>query len=177
MARPHVRPVVAAATCALVLAGCSVPDLSAMNFRIDTRLHFQSPADRAQVRLPVTVHWTMRGFEVESRGSQPASRNAGYFAVFVDRQPIRPGQSMKAVAKDDPFCANTPGCPDTDYLAERQIYTTTGTSLRLAFINPLPGHPGDAQLHRVVVILMDTAGRRIGESSWELDLRTRAVSA
>ena len=46
-----------------------------------------------------------------------------------------------------------------------------------ANIPNLPGNKDKKQLHTFVVVLMDTAGRRIGESAWELDLRLPRIGA
>lgn len=155
----------------LTLAGCSLPDLGAMNFRVDNRLHIEQPHDRATVRLPVHLRWSMRDFHVVKPGSAPPAKDSGYFAVFVDRQPIRPGQTMRAVANGDPSCLQSAGCPDASYLAQHQIYLASTTSLTLSQINPFFGRDAGQRLHRIVIVLLDTAGARIGESSWEVDLR------
>jgi len=117
----------------------------------------------------------MGQFRIEAPGAGKASEGAGYFAVFVDRAPIRPGQTMRAVASRDLLCMHQAGCPDRAYLAARQIYTTTKTELTLGQIPSIPGDSEAVQLHTVTVVLMDTAGHRIGESAWELDLRMRKV--
>jgi len=155
----------------LAAAGCGIAHPQDLNFTVDQRLQFQAPPARALVTAPVTVHWTMSGFRVEPAGTAPAGPDAGYFAVFVDRAPIRPGQTMRAVATGDELCLHQRGCPDAGYLAARRIYTTTTTSLTLPQIPPLSGNVERVQYHTVTVVLMDTSGHRIGESAWELDLR------
>jgi hypothetical protein len=152
-------------------SGCGLTHLQDLSFRVDNRLHFLSPKDRSKVARPVTIRWTMRGFTIEPRGSAPPSRSAGYFAVFVDQAPVKPGQTMKAVASGDRFCQRTPTCPDTSYLNLRQIYTTTATSLTLPDVFPIASDRDHVQLHHITIVLMNTAGHRIGESHWELDLR------
>ena len=165
--------VLAAAAAVLSTAGCGIAHPQDLNFTVDKRLQFQAPPARALVTAPVTVRWTMAGFRTEPAGSGAAGPDAGYFAVFVDRAPIRPGQTMRAVATGDELCLHQPGCPDAAYLAARQIYTTTATSLTLPQIPPLSGNVQRVQYHTVTVVLMDTTGHRIGESAWELDLRMR----
>lgn len=166
-----VRPAVALIMTCAALASCSLPNVGEMNFRVDDRLTFLAPQDRAMTHPPVVVRWRMRDFIPAKSGTSSPSAKAGYFAVFVDRQPIRPGQTMKAVASHDSYCQHTPSCPDATYLAQRQIYTTIRPWIRLEQISPLPGDNSRVQLHRIVVVLLNTAGERIGESSWELDLR------
>ena len=152
------------------LAGCGITHVQDLNFRVDNRLHFVAPKDRSKVRPPLTISWRITGFRIAALGSEPATRNAGYFAVFVDRQPIRPEQTVKAVATD-PFCKRDPKCPDTSYLNSHGVYLTTATSLRLDQVSTINTNDDKVQRHTFIVVLMDTAGHRIGESAWELDLR------
>jgi len=106
-------------------------------------------------------------------GSAPARTDAGYFAVFVDRAPIKPSETMRIVAKNDEVCLHRSGCPDESYLEDRRIYTTTENGLTLDQIQPIDGDTERVQLHLITVVLMDTAGHRIGESAWQLDVRMR----
>jgi len=156
----------AALGAAFVLASCSVSNHNVFN---DHRLHFVAPASRAHVGLPVTLRWTMRGFTPVDPGTGPPSRTQGYFAVFVDRPPVGPGQKLDVVADRDTSCKRTPGCPDTSYLADRQIYTTAGSTLVLNRVADFVDNRQKQQLHEATIVLLDSAGRRIGESFWYLD--------
>ena len=149
-----VSKVLPALGAALVLTSCSVSNHNVFN---DHRLHFVAPPSRAHVSVPVTLKWTMRDFP------------SGSFAIFVDRSPVSPGQTLKAVADRDTSCRRTPGCPDASYLADRQIYTTSGDGYVLDRVADLADNREKQQLHEVTVVLLDTAGRRIGESAWYLD--------
>lgn len=157
-----------------LVSGCGLTHLEDLSFRVDERLDFTHPEDRALVKQPFTVSWTIRDFRIAAPGSEPPSRDAGYFAVFVDRAPVKPGDTLDAVANGDTYCEQDPKCPDKQYLKEQQVFATTHTSLRLSQIINVPGKD-DIQLHAVTVVLMDTSGHRIGESAWELDLRMRRV--
>jgi hypothetical protein len=168
ISRPVVRTVLGLAL--LTSAGCAT-SLSGLDFRTDKRLSFTEPHSREQVKLPVHLTWTMKDFTVVAAGSQPPTKTAGYFAIFLDGTPIKPGQSMRAEAHGDPTCESNPKCPSRGYLAERQIYTTDKTSYVLHNVLPLSNNDQRVQLHAAVVVLMDTSGRRIGESSWEIDFR------
>lgn len=165
------------ARCALALAAvlaatsCGLTHLQDLNFRVDKRLSFVSPQARTTVHQPLTITWTMKDFTMAAEGSAPPTRDAGYFAVFVDQTPIRPGHTMDDVAKGDPYCQRIKTCPDKKYLAEHRVYTTTSTRMKFP---PIPNILGDSeklQLHTFTIVLMDTSGHRIGESAWELDLR------
>jgi len=152
-------------------SGCGLTHLSDLNFRVDNRLHFTSPKDRATVGRPLTVTWTIRDFRVAGPGSEPPSKDAGYFAVFLDRAPIKPEQTMRVIGNNDPTCKNDPKCPDRQYLNEHFVFTTTAMQLRLTEIPTVLGNREKLQQHTITVVLMDTAGHRIGESAWELDVR------
>jgi hypothetical protein len=167
----RLRLAAGAVAAVLGLSGCGLTHLHDLSFRVDERLTFTSPESRATVRQPVTVSWTMRDFRVAALGTAPPSDDAGYFAVFVDRTPIKPGQTMKSVAGDDLACQSDPKCPNRSYLRQHLVFTTTETSLKLPLIPDLTGIKADVQLHRITVVLMDTAGHRIGESAWERDVR------
>jgi len=163
--------------CAFVLlcAACGVAHPSELGYRTDKRLTFSSPKARTLVKTPIDVRWQIKDFTVQAPGSAPPSEKAGYFAVFVDRAPIKPRETMRIVANKDQVCLHRPGCPDESYLEDRRIYTTTENGLTLEQIPPIAGDTERIQLHLVTVILMDTSGHRIGESAWQLDLRMRRV--
>lgn len=157
-----------------VLALTACVDMSQLSFTNDHRLHFTQPAHRALVDRPVEISWTMTDFRVTAPGSEPPTRDAGYFALFVDQAPVAPGHHLADVGAGDPECRRSPGCPDKSYLADHGVYTTTRTSIILSSVSDLAIHD-DPQLHTVTVVLLDTASRRIGESAWyvEFELPTR----
>jgi hypothetical protein len=163
----------AAALLFVSLLSACVPATSDLLFRQDTRLRFATPQPRHEVKLPVRLTWEIKDFRVVEPASEPPRRDAGYFAVFVDRVPIRPGQTLEAVAKDDQACLKSPTCPDRTYLEQRQVYTTTATSLTLAQVYPFAHTHDRLQLHTATVVLMDASGHRIGESAWEIQFRLR----
>ncbi|HET7310853.1 MAG TPA: hypothetical protein VFJ17_05965 [Mycobacteriales bacterium] len=163
---------VAAAT-----SSCGLTHLSDLNFRVDDRLHFVSPKARSVVHAPLTVAWTIHDFTLAAPGSAAPTKDAGYFAVFVDRAPIRPGETLKAIGKGDLTCENDPKCPDTTYLNDHRVYVTTTTQVRLPLISDIVGDRERLQMHSITVVLLDTAGHRIGESAWELDVRMHRVSS
>ena len=165
----------AAIVAVVAVSGCGITHLQDLNFRNDDRLHFVSPEARSTNKQPVTVTWRMDDFRVVPEGSEPPTRDAGYFAIFVDETPIKPGHTMDDVAKGDPFCQRSPSCPDKHYLADHRVYTTTDTSIKLPLIPNIVGSKEKLQLHSITVVLMDTSGHRIGESAWQLDVRIPKV--
>ncbi|MFI6603645.1 hypothetical protein ACIBHX_46070 [Nonomuraea sp. NPDC050536] len=159
----------------VALAGCGLTDLNDLNFRVDGRLHFVSPEARSTVKSSATITWTMDDFRIAARGSEPPSRDAGHFAIFVDQPPIEPGHTMDDVAEGDLLCEGSSSCPDETYLANHDVYTTTNKSFEIPSIPNLPGSKEELQPHTITIVLMDTSGRRIGESAWELDVRIKKV--
>lgn len=154
------------ALCA-ALAGCVPQGLA---FRVDERLTFSSPEDRSTVRLPVTLDWEIRDFEVVPPGTGDARDGAGYFAVFVDASPMPPGKPLRWIARKDTSCRAADGCPDEEYLRARGVYTTTETELVLDQL-PLTTGSDDRdrrERHRATIVLLDADGRRIGESAFEI---------
>jgi len=135
--------------------------VSNLAFRVDHRVHFVAPKSRALVATPITLRWTIAG------GAPPQGTT---FAIFLDRAPIRPGQTLRAVAAGDTSCKHTAGCPDAEYLAVRQVYTTTDTTLTLNTISSRNSYQ-TTQLHEATIVLLDATGHRIGEAAWYVDFR------
>lgn len=70
------------------------------------------------------------------------------FGVAVDTTPPRPGEA-----------------PDDDDL----VVTTTDTEVTLEQLGS-SSRAGDRGVHRITVFLLDEDGRRVGESSWRVDV-------
>ena len=125
---------VAAVFISVAVSGCG-PYL----FRQSDRVQIATPADHATVPEPVTVTWDVKDFAAPRDGS---------YAVFIDRDPMPPGESL---AYFDPH--------DRD-----GIHVLTATSLRLPVLGRLAGvDPAEQDHHDVTVVLLDQQGRRIGE--------------
>ena len=161
-------PALLLGTAMLLTAGCD--DLA---FRTDERLAITSPDNQTTVTLPVTVSWTVRDFAVVAEGAASPTKSAGYFAVFVDQAPMPPGEPLSWLARGDNECKASDGCPDARYLQSLGVYTTTGTSV---VIERLTGHSGTSkERHQAVVVLLDSAGRRIGESAFRVVFDVKKV--
>jgi hypothetical protein len=144
-----------AATLAFALTpACGVSNLS---FQQDHRLTITSPANRSTVTLPVAVEWTVK--DVGDSAS---------YAVFVDRAPQPPGQTVAWLFRGDDSCATAEACADPDHLARANIYTTDETRV---VIDRVPRTTASGRdLHEIVIVLLDEAGRRRGESAFRVDL-------
>lgn len=137
-------------------SGCGRFD--GLAFREDTRLDIVAPDDRADVALPVTVRWT-------------AARGAAAYGVFVDRAPQPPGKTLAWFARDDDNCFAADGCPDTAYFAQRQIFRTTATSFEITQLLDTQRDTRRREFHEATIVLLDDAGRRIGESAWSVEFQ------
>lgn len=151
----------------VTLPGCAA--YGQLSFRQDHRLAFTTPQAYALVQQPVALSWTMEDFRVVEPRSDTPRDSAGYFAVFVDRAPVKPGRSLDDVADDDESCKREPKCPDAQYLADHGVYTTTATSIELQV--PALESTETVQLHEVTVVLLDSAGNRIGEAAWHVPFK------
>lgn len=138
-----------------------------LNFKDDKRLEFLAPGDRAEVRLPVTISWTVTDFELTGADGSNR-RDAGSFGVYIDRTPQPPGEHQTWLVRNDTACKRDPSvCGQKDFLAQRDIHTTTETTF---VIDRLPLPTGDAQrrreFHEVTVVLLNGRSERIGESAF-----------
>ena len=134
-------------------------------FREDDRVDIVRPGDRADVKLPVKLQWTAK-LEHPSAGGP-------YYAVFLDKAPIRPGQSLRAIGDDT--CGKTPGCPDLQYLRDRYVFVTDKTSLTLDAVPQTSSseRTGAKNRHEATIVLIDADGRRIGESAYAVEFAVK----
>jgi hypothetical protein len=150
------RAALAVAFACAALAACGT---SGLKFSTDKRVKMVAPPDRSKVHLPVQVRWRTAGLSGGSEGP--------YFAVFLDRAPVRPGQSLRAVADDT--CNRTPGCPDAAYLRDRYVFVTKDTSVSVDAVPKKSGQrTGAADQHEATIVLVDAKGRRIGEAAYSV---------
>lgn len=149
---------------AALLSGCAVHGLA---LRQDTRLHIVEPADRSTVTLPLTLSWAIRDFAVAS--------GRGSFAIVVDRAPPRPGETLGWLFRGSREC-RAAGCLDPSFLAQRDVYETDRSVLAIDHVAHLSGRDRRA-FHEVTIVLLDSQGRRIGESAWSRQFLVRPPSA
>lgn len=108
-------------------------------FQQSNRIEIVTPRVYATVRAPLTVAWRARDFS--------APRD-GRFAVFIDRDPMPPGEGLDYFARDD----------------RDGIQVLDATSLRIDVFSPMVGvDPAEQNHHYITVVLLDLAGHRIGE--------------
>jgi hypothetical protein len=151
------------AVLALVTTGCRAQGLA---FQQDHRITIVSPRDRAHVTAPVVVRW-----KVKDPAAYPGR---GAFGVVVDRAPQPPGKGLDHFVGNDPACPKPAACVTANYLAIRGVYLTTETSFRVDTLLPRIGVPKDQRnLHEVTVVLLDSQGRRVGESGVSVNVRVQ----
>jgi hypothetical protein len=157
--RSRVFHLIAAVTCALLVGPACGAD--GLLFRKDQRVRIEVPARNEKVRLPLTVTWGLR---------DPADATGiGSYAVFFDNDPQPPGKTLAHFARNDRACERTPGCPDLDYFAQRNIFVTEQPRLTIERLRPAPGvnlSRGERDRHEVTVIVLDREGKRASEASW-----------
>lgn len=158
------------AALSLLLSGCVSQDLA---FRVDKRLTIDAPEARSEVTLPVTVRWHVRDFHVVEPGAAASGDGrSGYFAVFVDSAPQPPGRPLAWLARKDHTCRAVDGCPDAQYLAARDIYSTSDTQITFQQL-PRPSDEHRKERHSVTIVLLDPQGRRIGESAFHVEFTVK----
>jgi hypothetical protein len=150
------------------LSGCDTSQVAAYDFVRDERLTISSPADRAEVRLPLTLRWSAKDFRVVGADGSAGS-DRGRFAVFVDRPPMAAGKTVASVFDDDDDCQETPGCPDASYLERNGVFVTDRQELVLEELPELRRRDGAPDRHQVTVVLVNGRDRRIGESAAVVD--------
>lgn len=148
--RGRLRTVLTTAVAVLFVSGCAVNGLS---FVRDTRVRILTPEANETVHLPLEIRWSAEDVD-------------GKFVVFFDRSPMRPGQTLLSlVSKNDP-CRAERDCPDIEWLADRDIYVTERTTLRVDRLADRRDTSRARDRHDLTIVLLDNEGRRAGESAF-----------
>jgi hypothetical protein len=152
-----------AAVALAALPACGVRGLS---FKADDRVDIIRPRDRDEVRLPLTVEWTVHDFAVGA--------GKGSFGVLLDQAPPRPGKTLAWLFRGDRSCKGASGkalCQTPEFLERRKAYQTTDTSFTIDLVPRLSGNDRRRQFHEFTVVLLDRAGARIGEGAWSVQFQ------
>jgi len=141
----------------LTVASCAYGPLTN-----DGRLRVLRPQSLSVATLPVQIGWSWRG-----------PRRPPTFALFVDRTPIRPGQTLRAVVPSGDPCLVTPGCPDATWLREHGVFVVSGTEASIPAVAVPGGTAGrdDPPVHQVTIVLLDGRGRRVSEAAYPVLFR------
>lgn len=122
----------------MTLTGC----LKGRHFHVQDDIRFIEPLQGDFVQTPLQLRW--------ENGGLPAQR----YAVFLDRAPIAPKQSIQ----------------DLETSERSNIFETTATELLLEFVSPRSTSVlGRRNVHRIVVIAIDKNGRRMSDESAAID--------
>ena len=147
-----------------LLAGCGVDGLA---FTEDERLDIVRPGHDDEVALPVELAWDV--------DPGPLADGTYRFGVLIDRSPPPPGKALAWLFRDDDSCGDD-GCPDPAYRAERGVFETADTRLRVAQM-PLNVDRRDQADHEATVVLLDRDGKRVGESAWVVEFSVEEAGA
>lgn len=134
----------------LVTSSCAVNGLA---FVRDRRIDIETPTVNEKVTFPFEVTWTADGYD-------------GSYAVFFDRSPMRPDQSLRSVVAEDDPCRRMPGCPDEAWLNQRYIFVTDEPRLVIENLPDLRPSKRGQDRHDLTIVLLDEHGRRVGESAF-----------
>ncbi|HEX9889407.1 MAG TPA: hypothetical protein VGA69_08000 [Nitriliruptorales bacterium] len=135
-------------TVAIALQACAVDGLS---FVTDDRVRIVQPTPNATIEPPYEFRWTAEDVD-------------GYFVVFFDRSPVRPNETLLAMVPDTDPCRARADCPDTEWLADRNVYVVRHPSLRVDQLPDLRETDREKDRHDLTIVLFDESGRRVGES-------------
>lgn len=142
------------------LVAVSACGTSGLAFKQDKRVDIVAPRDRAKVKLPVEISWTAKNV------------NEG-FAVLVDQAPPRPGRTLGSIFHGTDTCRGKEGralCEQTSFLNQRNVFRTTENRFVVDQVPRLIGNDRKRQFHDVTLILVDSHGRRVGESAWSVQI-------
>lgn len=157
---------------ALLLTGCST---TGFVYRVDTSIDIVQPQDRSLVDLPVTVRW-VDDRDIGRYRVAPEDGSAPYYAVFIDRSPMGPNESLISLLPDDEreVCRRTPGCPSPQRLRDLGVVLTAAPQVSLEFLADLrpSSRSGRKDPHEVTVVRMRGA-RRVGEAAFRTDFFVR----
>ena len=108
-------------------------------FRQSDRLQITYPQIYSTVSQPLVIRWQARDFEAPRDGT---------FAVFIDRDPMPPGETL-------------------DYFDPKDrtgIITLSDTSYHVDVLTRRVGvDPAEQDHHDVTVVMLDSGGHRLGE--------------
>jgi len=144
----------ALALCLALFALLQAPGLA---FTSDDQLRIVGPEELQQVDGQVVVRW-----KVSDDIAKLVSERRAFFAVFVDRAPIAPWESLASLADDG--CRRAPDCPNRGWLAERNVHVSLSSAVRLPVL-PARGWGRDGTGHEATVVLVRSDGVRWGEAA------------
>lgn len=128
---------------------------------LDDGLEIVAPDPLDVVRAPLELRW------------EGDVADGSAFAVFIDRRPMAPGQSLNEAFED--ACEDIPRCPDEAFLRARGVYVTDEEELSVPLLMPRGGVDGasDLDVHRATIVLVDRDGVRQGEQFWSTEFRVQ----
>ena len=152
---------VAASTAALVAVATLVATAGgARSLAAGRSVYFTSPAPMEVVSAPLRVRW--------QGPTGPGHR----YALFIDLNPISPGQSLRTLATGQ--CQQQAGCqPTTAYLQGVGVFVTSSDHVTVPALQPLSGPEGAQEhpVHTATLVELTASGRRAGDQAWQVEFR------
>lgn len=157
--RPPLARTLAVLGLALASANCRTSGLA---FERSDRLEVVAPRDSGVVTLPLQIRWrAVAGFE---RG-KPETGRGYYYAVFLDRSPVAPGESILRAVGDETCRRQGFACATPEFFAQNFVYVTERTSVTVPGVPVgLNTHHKENVNHQLSVVLMGPGDRRVGET-------------
>jgi hypothetical protein len=114
----------------------------------------------------VTLRWDVREFDVTGPDGSD-DPDSGFFGIYVDRAPQPPSLTQESLFSDDAECQRLTDCPNTAYLAQRGVYSTTDQRFVIDRVAPPPSTAQRRrEFHEATIVLLNGRGERIGESAF-----------
>lgn len=144
---------------------CASCGLNGRDFVQDERIRIDTPRPLQLVKPPFVMRWAGQ------------VKGASRYAVFVDRAPMAPDESLRAYAERQ--CDGTALCPtDTKdglqtWLEQRGVFEAGRSKLEVPFVTTRgeSSEKDTRSTHEAVVVALGPDGRRIGESAWATTFR------
>jgi hypothetical protein len=135
--------------------------------RADARFAVTAPLELERTAAPLTISWT-----VDAETAELVQQRERFFAVFLDRPPIAPGQSLSSLSDDE--CRRTDGCPDATWLADRRVFLSMATEVTIPVLRPQAqgGRGGRTEVHEATVVIVNAGGYRLDERAATVRFRT-----
>jgi hypothetical protein len=127
----------------VALGGCASGgpfDPHGLAFRRDDSIKIAVPEDRELVSEPLSVEWKQ----------EPMTQQVAGYLLFVDRGPQPPGKTIEHFAEDN----------------RAKIYSAVKSPFQIPVIERRDGVAKKVRdQHELIIVPVDLAGRRIGETS------------
>ncbi len=155
---------VAAAVLLVLSAPLVACDTSGYAFKVDETIEIVEPAARSEIDLPLLVRWTDEKPPARLR-VDVADPDAEYYAVFIDRAPMGPGDRLESLLQRGTTCLPRQQCPTTQQLTDLNVHLVAEPALLLDFVADRRVADDSRDTHEVIIVRM-RGDRRVGEAAF-----------